>query len=73
MVIGNTQVKARGSRIRGELLDDVRAQVLSQFRFRTGSALSRDVRYNARKAESLMDNNSFHFKVYFVLDAVSRY
>lgn len=73
MVIGNTQVKARGLCICGKLLNNVWAQVLSQFRFCTGSVLSCDVRYNVKMAESLMDNNSFHFKVYFVLDAVSRY
>ncbi|KAF8159954.1 hypothetical protein B0H34DRAFT_705535 [Crassisporium funariophilum] len=54
-------VKARGSRIRGDLLEPVRAQVMACYGFREGGK-ARDVRNNAKKAASLVEANSFHYK-----------
>ncbi|KAF8157856.1 hypothetical protein B0H34DRAFT_432557 [Crassisporium funariophilum] len=54
-------MQRRGSRVRGDLLDPVREQIMSGYGFREGGK-ARDVQKNARTVSSLLIGRSFHYK-----------
>jgi Domain of unknown function (DUF6532) len=60
----SSQIKSRGSRARGDVKDIVRAKIAATYGF-VLSDKKNTIRRNQKRAETLLEDNAFHYKVLF--------